>query len=66
MAHRRSSFTGEGPLLGEAVPYHEHRGPRERRPHCSDRELRPGVPRARSPGSTTGLAGLGGKGASPL
>lgn len=66
MAHRRSSFTGQGPLLGKAVPCHGHRGPREGRPHCSNSELRPGVPSARSPGSTTQLAGLGGKGVSPL
>lgn len=66
MAHRKSSFTGQGPPLGKAVPYDGHRGPREGRPHCFNSKLRFGVPSARSPGSTTQLPGLGGKGVSPL
>lgn len=49
-----------------AVSCPEHRGPREERPHCSNSKLRPGVPSARSPGSATQLAGLGGKGGYPL
>jgi hypothetical protein len=39
MAHRQSSFTGQGPPLREVVPCHGHKGPREGRSHCSYIEL---------------------------
>lgn len=44
MAHRRANFTEQGPPLGEAVPCHGHRAPREGRPHCSDSKLRSACP----------------------